>query len=216
MTIQWSLVLFTVLAGCGAWLCACVAIDEFRGAAAKVRVPASVAAVVLLAVGGIASATHLSHVDRMMAALAHPAPGIFLEALLLGLLAVCAIVYAVLVARRAGAGARKAVAVAGIVLAAAVCATLPKSTAGFLVWLAVVSVIPMVLHMVGMVVEPVGAVASWLPANFFQHEVAINQSGVAEFLWNTPGGLAKCLISGFVGIALFGAVGLWRAGKTEL
>ncbi|WP_270297928.1 DmsC/YnfH family molybdoenzyme membrane anchor subunit [Eggerthella sinensis] len=79
MTIQWSLVLFTVLAGCGAWLFACVAIDEFRGAAAKVRVPASVAAVVLLAVGGIASATHLSHVDRMMAALAHPAPGIFLE-----------------------------------------------------------------------------------------------------------------------------------------
>ena len=119
MTIQWSLVLFTVLAGCGAWLFACVAIDEFRGAAAKVRVPASVAAVVLLAVGGIASATHLSHVDRMMAALAHPAPGIFLEALLLGLLAVCAIVYAVLVARRAGAGARKAVAVAGIVLAVA-------------------------------------------------------------------------------------------------
>ena len=119
MTIQWSLVLFTVLAGCGAWLFACVAIDEFRGAAAKVRVPASVAAVVLLAVGGIASATHLSHVDRMMAALAHPAPGIFLEALLLGLLAVCAIVYAVLVARRAGAGVRKAVAVAGIVLAVA-------------------------------------------------------------------------------------------------
>ncbi len=83
-------------------------------------------------------------------------------------------------------------------------------------WLAVVSVIPMVLHMVGMVVEPVGAVASWLPANFFQHEVAINQGGVADFLWNTPAGLAKCLISGLVGIALFGAVGLWRAGKTEL
>ena len=104
----------------------------------------------------------------------------------------------------------------GYLLQGVVCATLPKSTAGFLVWLAVVSVIPMVLHMVGMVVEPVGAVASWLPANFFQHEVAINQSGVAEFLWNTPAGLAKCLISGFVGIALFGAVGLWRANKTEL
>lgn len=115
-----------------------------------------------------------------------------------------------------GVGAALPFTVACIVLAAVVCATLPKSTAGFLVWLAVVSVIPAVLHMVGMAVEPVGAVANWLPSNFFQYEVAINQGGVAEFLWNTPAGLAKCLISGFVGIALFGAVGLWRAGKTEL
>ena len=89
MTIQWSLVLFTVLSGCGAGLFACTALDEFRGgAASKVRLPACAVAVALLVVGGIASATHLSHVDRMMAVLAHPTAGIFLEALLLGLLAV--------------------------------------------------------------------------------------------------------------------------------
>ena len=88
MTIQWSLVLFTVLSGCGAGLFACTALDEFRGgAASKVRLPACAVAVALLVVGGIASATHLSHVDRMMAVLAHPTAGIFLEALLLGLLA---------------------------------------------------------------------------------------------------------------------------------
>lgn len=120
MTIQWSLVLFTVLSGCGAWLFACTAADEFRGgAAARVRIPACVTAVVLLVVGGIASATHLSHVDRMMAVLAHPTAGIFLEALLLGLLAVCIVAYAVLVKREAPAPARKVLAVIGIVLAAA-------------------------------------------------------------------------------------------------
>ena len=73
----------------------------------------------LLVVGGIASATHLSHVDRMMAVLAHPTAGIFLEALLLGLLAVCIAVYALLVKREASSGARKALAATGIVLAVA-------------------------------------------------------------------------------------------------
>lgn len=47
------------------------------------------------------------------------APGIFLEALLLGLLAVVAIVFAVLVKRQAGAGVRKALALVGMVLALA-------------------------------------------------------------------------------------------------
>ncbi len=118
MAIQWSLVLFTVLSGCGAWLFACTAADEFRGgAAAKVRMPACIAALVLLIVGGIASATHLSHVDRIMAVLAHPTAGIFLEALLLGLLAACIAVYAVLVKRGAASSARKVLAGAGIVLA---------------------------------------------------------------------------------------------------
>lgn len=120
MTIQWSLVLFTVLSGCGAWLFACTAADEFRGGAAKrVRIPACIGAIALLVVGGIASATHLSHVDRMMAVLAHPTAGIFLEALLLGLLAVCIAAYALLVKREASPTARKALAATGIVLAAA-------------------------------------------------------------------------------------------------
>ncbi|MFR4803085.1 MAG: histidine kinase dimerization/phospho-acceptor domain-containing protein [Eggerthellaceae bacterium] len=42
--------------------------------------------------------------------------------------------------------------------------------------------------------------------------MAINQSGLAEFLWDTPAGLAKCLIAGFAGVAVFIA-GLWRASR---
>ena len=98
--------------------------------------------------------------------------------------------------------------VACVVLGVAVCSAL--------VWLAIVAIVPSALHAVGMVVEPVGALASWLPYNFFSNEVAINQSGLAEFLWDTPAGLAKCLIAGFAGVAVFGAVGLWRASKTGL
>ena len=104
----------------------------------------------------------------------------------------------------------------GVVLGVAVCSVLPKTSAAFLVWLAIVAIVPSALHAVGMVVEPVGALASWLPYNFFSNEVAINQSGLAEFLWDTPAGLAKCLIAGFAGVAVFGIAGLWRASKTEL
>lgn len=106
--------------------------------------------------------------------------------------------------------------VACIVLAVAACATLSKTPSAALVWLAIVSIIPTVLNMIGLVVEPVAAVASWMPANFFTNEVAITQGGMAQFLWDTPAGLAKCLISGFVGIAVFAAVGFWRAEKIEL
>ena len=119
MEIQWSLVSFTALAGAGAWLFFCVGVDAFVQRTNKAAFPASLLAVVLLALGGLCSVTHLSHPDRMLGALAHPAPGIFLEALLLGLLAVVAIVFAVLVKRQAGAGVRKALALVGMVLALA-------------------------------------------------------------------------------------------------
>ena len=106
--------------------------------------------------------------------------------------------------------------IACVVLAVAVCAKLPTSLMGFFVWLAVVVFIPMALGYLGMVSELVGDVANWMPYNFFSSGVLINQSGVSQFLWDTPDGLAKCLIAGFAGIAIFGAVGLWSANKTEL
>ncbi|OUO91434.1 ABC transporter permease [Gordonibacter sp. An230] len=106
--------------------------------------------------------------------------------------------------------------VACVVLVVAVCATLPASGAGFFVFLLVVYFVPALFDGIGRFVEPVAAVAAWMPANFFSSEVLINQSGAAEFLWSTPSGLAKCLVTGFAGIVAFGAWGLWRAEKTEL
>lgn len=118
MEIQWSLVLFTALSGAGAWLVACAALDIFRGLTKKSVFPAIVAGIVLIIVGGIASATHLSHVDRIMAVLAHPAPGIFLEALLLGIDVVVAAVLLVLHRREASPTAQRALAAVAIAMAA--------------------------------------------------------------------------------------------------
>ena len=85
MDIQWSLVLFTAIASCGTWVSVGVAVDELRGLTQRTNLVASVLALVLAVVGGIASVTHLSHPDRIMAVLSHPTAGIFLEALLIGL-----------------------------------------------------------------------------------------------------------------------------------
>lgn len=117
MAIQWSLVLFTVIAGAGMWLFASVGLAEFKVVNKKTAFTCAVVAVVLMGIGGICSVTHLSHPERVLGALGHPAPGIFLEALLLMGTALVAIIYAVLVRREAGEGARKALGVIGFVLA---------------------------------------------------------------------------------------------------
>lgn len=116
MEIQWSLVLFTAIASCGAWVSVGVAVDEVRGLTKNTNFLASAVAVVLAVVGGCASVTHLSHPDRIMAVLSHPTPGIFLEALLIGLFILAVAVYLILLKRGAGAGARKAVAVIAAVI----------------------------------------------------------------------------------------------------
>lgn len=80
MEIQWSLVLFTVVAGAGAWQFAAAMIEAL---AKKDELPCraeSIVAFVLLVVGGCLSVTHLKHVDRILEALNHPASGIFVEA----------------------------------------------------------------------------------------------------------------------------------------
>ncbi len=121
MGIQWALVLFTVLAGAGAWLFLLNGLNVFlvRVASDKVDVVASVASLALLIIGGLASLMHLSHPSRVLGALSHPTSGIFTEALLLGLLVVVIVAYIVLCRRKASHGAVKVVALLGMVLAVA-------------------------------------------------------------------------------------------------
>ena len=106
MDIQWSLVLFTALTGLGGMMFLLICLNALLGKTDKGEFEGSIISVVLLAVGGLASVTHLSHPDRMLNALQHPTSGIFTEAVLVGLLAVCAIVFALMVKRGISGGAR--------------------------------------------------------------------------------------------------------------
>lgn len=116
MDIQWSLVLFTALTGLGGMMFFFICLNVFLRKTDKGQFIGSIASVVLLAAGGIASVTHLSHPGRMLNALQHPTSGIFTEAVLVGLLAVCALVFALMIKREIDGGALKAVAAIGMVL----------------------------------------------------------------------------------------------------
>lgn len=104
MEIQWSLVLFTVVSGAGAWLFASSIIEAL---AKKDELPSkaeSIAAFVLLAVGGCLSVTHLKHVDRILEALNHPTSGIFVEAAMIGVTCALIAVYFILLVRGSSKG----------------------------------------------------------------------------------------------------------------
>ena len=117
--IQWALVLFTAIAGIGSVCFLCVGINEFLGLAKnkKTICAACIAAFTLLVVGGLISMTHvMGHLDRVVAVFAHPAEGIFEEALLIGINCVLVALYYLFVKRDVGQGPRRIVAVLGIIV----------------------------------------------------------------------------------------------------
>ena len=117
MEIQWPLVMFTALAGTGGYLFACVCFNEFVGKNKPAVIYAAFTAIVLLGLGGISSATHLTHVERMLNALNRPTSGIFLEAMMIFILIALAAVFIILVYRDSSKVVRKVIAVAGIAIA---------------------------------------------------------------------------------------------------
>lgn len=117
MAAQWSLILFTVISGAGAWLFAWSMIQALAKKGAMPTKIETVVSAVLLAVGGIASATHLKHIDRIFEALNHPTSGIFVEAALIGVLVVLMVIYFVMLVRGTKEGGLKAVGVITAVVA---------------------------------------------------------------------------------------------------
>ena len=71
MDIQWPLVVFGLLAGCGGATLAFVGLSEFLGIGRNARRPAALAALALLMVGGCASVAHLAQPANIMAAAAN-------------------------------------------------------------------------------------------------------------------------------------------------
>ncbi len=118
MEIQWSLVLFTALSGAGAWLFSFVGLNEFvqKARNQKGLMVACVVAAVLLALGGVASMTHLTHIDHVLWVLQHPAEGIFMEAMLIGVDAVLAVIYFLMLRREVSGLPRKVIAVLALLM----------------------------------------------------------------------------------------------------
>jgi anaerobic dimethyl sulfoxide reductase subunit C (anchor subunit) len=94
------LVFFTVFVGlgCGIFVSS-VVLTEWYGVAKEVRIKSSLAALAALIIGGFSSVCHLGHPERIFGALGHPTSGIFLEALLIGLIGLDIIIYLVAMRR---------------------------------------------------------------------------------------------------------------------
>lgn len=119
MAVQWPLLVFSVLLGASCGTLVFLGIGEIKGVFKKVRFPLAVCALVLLAVGGCASAMHLGHIDRAFYILGNMASGLSKELFAVGFAGVVTLVYAVL-ARKDYPGASKVLGmlalIAGVVL----------------------------------------------------------------------------------------------------
>ncbi|MCI8367644.1 MAG: dimethyl sulfoxide reductase anchor subunit, partial [Eggerthellaceae bacterium] len=118
MEIQWSLLLFSALAGAGGSLLAFTGIAELMGKAPKAKKQMLAIVLVLVIAGGLFSVLHLEQKANIMAAAANvfSFSAISMELIFVGLVAVMAIIYLVCAAREVSGGAVKAVAVISIVV----------------------------------------------------------------------------------------------------
>ena len=105
MAVEWSLLLFTVIAGAGAGMLAFAGAGEFLGASKKARFISAIIAVVLMVAGGCVSLLHLGNPINFMAAATNllSFSPISLELIFLGLGVIVAVVYIVLVNRESNA-----------------------------------------------------------------------------------------------------------------
>lgn len=116
MSIEWPLVFFTLLVGlgCGTFV-GSVVMTEWQGKAVQIRPASLIVALAALVLGGLSSVLHLGHPERIFAALGHPTSGIFLEALMIGLVGLDIIIYLIALQRKAGGRTRKIIGTIGII-----------------------------------------------------------------------------------------------------
>ncbi len=127
MPVQWSLVFFTLFSGLGASVFAFVALAEWFDKAKAIRMPGAITAVVAMAVGGVASVTHIGHLDRVFNVLGHLTSPITQEMILMGLTGLVIVTYIIMLRRNASVQAKRTVALTGFVLAVVVAFAVGRS-----------------------------------------------------------------------------------------
>lgn len=105
------------------------------------------------------------------------------------------------------------IAIAALILSVVVVMRFDNSFMGIVCWLCILFFVPQFLFYIGIEIEPIRDIAMWLPRNFFSG-MQVNQTMCVP-IWDTTSGLAKCLISGFIGIVVFGTYGIVSLRKKE-
>lgn len=104
---------------------------------------------------------------------------------------------------------------ASVILASALCCRFKKEATIGLWWIGIMGVIPTVCFFLGLKIDTIEKISEWMPWNYLKYEVSVNMSGY-RCLWDTPEGVAKCLIAGVIGILVFYAAGILIFHKKEI
>lgn len=91
-----------------------------------------------------------------------------------------------------------------------------KDSIGIIVWFIIWFIVPKIFFYLGLRVDIFRSIAMWMPENFFGTSgmsVNMSQSITA---WGTAKGMAKCIISGVIGIIVFSLSGVVLLRKREL
>lgn len=117
--------------------------------------------------------------------------------------------------RLKGIAANLPMAFAAVILTVALMCMIKKEISMTIWWMTVIWVVPTICFFAGLKIEWLNKAAEWMPWNYLKYEVSVNMSEY-RCLWDTPEGLAKCLIAGVIGIAVFYAAGLIAFRKREI
>lgn len=99
------------------------------------------------------------------------------------------------------------IAMASLILYILIMELIESTFAGIVVLCFLLSGLPTVLFHIGLAYEPLFKVAMWLPDTFFKMEVKMNMTEYAA-LWDIPAGMAKCLLTGAIGVVVFSISGV--------
>ena len=115
MNISWSLIFYTLFVGLGAGTFTYVAILDWQGKGEKVRIAGSLTALLAMAIGGLSSALHLGHVERVANVLANPASRISQELILVISTGILIVLYLIMLVAKSPSGIRKVVGGLGLI-----------------------------------------------------------------------------------------------------
>lgn len=91
-----------------------------------------------------------------------------------------------------------------------------KGSTGIIIWFIIWFIIPRIFFYLGLRIDVIQSIAMWMPANLFgTNGMSVNMSQSIT-AWGTTEGMAKCLISGIIGIAVFSLSGVLLLRKREL
>jgi len=106
-------------------------------------------------------------------------------------------------------------AVASEILIIAFTSFFEKEMLALIMWYLIMVFLPQICSLIGLKSEIFRRIAAWMPYNYLSSEVIVNMSGWS-CMWETSGGMAKCLISGIIGLIVFLLFGLGICKKQEV